>query len=258
MRHSRSFNEIRPGSVLRPMLLACLVVATACKPASSTPSPESREQTPRSKADASEASKSALDPTSVPTQAEAFAAGDFSTCLVCHGAYANGNPSVGGPALTGLPAWYLRDQLKAFRNGWRGAHPKDQAGHVMHSVARLMDDKAIDGAVKYVSAIEIKPPSWRAPSTSGSVGSVETGRALYAERCASCHGEKAEGNEALRAPPLASMDAWYLDEQMTKYAAHTRGYHADDKYGIQMVAFAKALPASAVADVAAFLANVAE
>ena len=44
-----------------------------------------------------------------------------ATCVACHGGGAEGNEGLQAPSLKGVSDWYLLGQLKAFRNGWRGA-----------------------------------------------------------------------------------------------------------------------------------------
>ena len=63
---------------------------------------------------------------------------------------------------------------------------------------------------------------------------------MYAA-CAACHGDAAQGNEALGAPALAGQNDWYLVTQLKNFKAGYRGSHADDKFGAQMVPMAGAL-----------------
>ena len=43
-----------------------------------------------------------------------------NVCASCHGAKGEGNPAFQAPAIAGLPDWYVRGQLEAFRAGRRG------------------------------------------------------------------------------------------------------------------------------------------
>jgi cytochrome c553 len=73
---------------------------------------------------------------------------DLSYCTVCHGAHGNGNPAIRAPKIAGMEPWYLRRQLEAFRDGARGTHPDDSAGHEMQPVGvRLRDDTGIEAAI---------------------------------------------------------------------------------------------------------------
>ena len=75
--------------------------------------------------------------------------------------------------------------------------------------------------------------------TSGASGDSADGKALFAA-CVACHGEGAEGNQAMNAPNLLMQDAWYLKAQMMKFRNGQRGNNRD-VYGMQMAAIAKTL-----------------
>ena len=45
---------------------------------------------------------------------------------------------------------------------------------------------------------------------------------------------KGEGNEAVKAPPLAGMDDWYIAAQITKYKEGVRGSAQGDAFGTVM------------------------
>jgi cytochrome c oxidase subunit 2 len=51
--------------------------------------------------------------------------------------------------------WYLVTQLKNFKQGIRGAHPKDMYGQQMTLMANvLVDDRAINDLVAYVNTLQ--------------------------------------------------------------------------------------------------------
>ena len=55
------------------------------------------------------------------------------------------------PRLKGMSDWYLVTQLKNFKQGIRGAHPKDLYGPQMAAMAAILaDDKATDDLVAYI------------------------------------------------------------------------------------------------------------
>jgi cytochrome c553 len=182
------------------------------------------------------------------TNAGAADSSDLSYCTVCHGAHGNGNPAIRAPKISEMEPWYLRRQLEAFRDGVRGTHPDDAAGHEMQPVGiRLRDEAAIDAAITYVSSFKPKAP----PVTVA--GNATRGGTLYVA-CASCHGSNGEGNQTLGAPALADRTDWYLVRQLKNYKAGLRGTdHRDDK-GAQMRALAATLPdAQAIDDVVAYI-----
>jgi cytochrome c553 len=52
--------------------------------------------------------------------------------------------------------------------------------------------------------------------------------------CASCHGDAAQGNQALGAPAIAGLPAWYVQGQLVKFSTGLRGKHFDDVEGMRM------------------------
>lgn len=223
-------------------------------------------------------------------QAKAFSQHDFSSCLVCHGAYAQGNPAVHAPGLRYLPPWYIQYQLESYQKGWRGTHPDDVSGSVMGAVAKLLTPSLTQAAVeagkawaKEFAASEVKEASKsgrdRSTSASGyarssdlaltrttSVGAPEglvatsstsdvsltRGATLYAERCQSCHGVQ-KGRPEMRAPSLVWLDTWYLEAQLEGYKLGLRGYDPNDIYGQQMRGIAQALDTSMIRSLTLFL-----
>jgi cytochrome c553 len=179
--------------------------------------------------------------TALLTNASAAEKTDLSYCTVCHGAHGNGNPAIRAPKISGMEAWYLRRQLESFRDGTRGTHPDDTAGHEMQPVGvRLRDKAGIDEAIAYVSSFEPKTP----PITIE--GDVTRGRSLYVT-CESCHGAKGQGNQAMGAPALAARTDWYLVTQLQNYKAGVRD-------NAQMRAIASTLPdQQAIDDVVAYI-----
>jgi len=69
-------------------------------------------------------------------------------------------------------------------------------------------------------------------SASAFAGNV--GVRLYNDACAACHGNRGEGNQALRAPALAGLDEAYLRRQLQHFRDGVRGVHPDDKDGAVM------------------------
>ena len=47
-----------------------------------------------------------------------------ASCALCHGPAAQGLKIQGGPPLTGMPAWLIRRQIRAIREGSRGGGPR--------------------------------------------------------------------------------------------------------------------------------------
>jgi cytochrome c553 len=173
---------------------------------------------------------------------------DLSYCTVCHGAHGNGNPAIRAPKISAMEPWYIRRQLEAFRDGVRGTHPDDAAGHEMQPVGvRLRDGAAMNAAIEYVSTFKPKAP----PITV--TGDASRGRELYVT-CASCHGSNGEGNQTVGAPALADRTDWYLVTQLRNYKAGLRGSDQRDTNGAQMRALAQTLPdTQAIDDVVTYI-----
>lgn len=52
--------------------------------------------------------------------------------------------------------------------------------------------------------------------------------------CGFCHGMQGQGGPALDAPPLAGMEAWYVERQLRAFKSRMRGMHPEDVPGLQM------------------------
>ena len=115
---------------------------------------------------------------------------DDRYCTTCHGADGRGNEGVQAPRLAGMEDWYLVRQLENFRAGVRGTHPRDIEGIAMQPMAVKLTDDSIADIVGWVG-------SWPyVPAEVTVEGDTARGQQLFAA-CAACHGNQAEGNEAL-------------------------------------------------------------
>jgi cytochrome c553 len=156
-------------------------------------------------------------------------------CMTCHGGYGQGSAVVGGPKLAGMEPWYLKRQLLGFRSGFRGIEKGYIPAFEMRATAAALTDAEIDQVVADISR-------WQDVAVTPTLeGDVAAGKRLYAS-CTACHGERAEGNEALGAPALAGRNDWYLLQQLERFSMGQRGTHADDSAGQQMRAVIATLP----------------
>jgi len=161
----------------------------------------------------------------------------YTVCAACHGAQAEGNPSLNAPKLSGQAGWYLKRQLQQFKNGARGAHEKDVFGKMMAPMAAtLTDDAAINNVVAHIRTL----PDTPAPATVK--GNAKNGHETYIT-CAACHGASGAGVHATNAPRLKGMSDWYMVTQLNNFKHGIRGTDRKDIYGPQM------------ANIAAMLAN---
>jgi len=171
-------------------------------------------------------------------------------CITCHGVEGRGNPRVDAPRIAGMEAWYLRRQLQAFRNGWRGTHDDDLVGWEMQAMVRELTAADISAAAAWFTGLDAPRPE---PLVHGD---ADRGRSLYAP-CAACHGPDARGDEELGAPALAGQSDWYLVRQLENFRAGRRGYHADDAAGRQMAASVGDLgDERAIRDVVAYITSL--
>jgi len=159
----------------------------------------------------------------------------YAVCAACHGSQAEGNPALHAPKLSGQGDWYLKRQLKYFKNGARGTHEKDVFGKMMAPMAATLgDDAAIDNVVAYISTLPDNP----APRT---VTKTTTNAQKLYVTCGACHGADGRGMQATNAPRLAGISDWYLVTQLKNFKQGIRGAHPKDMYGPQMASMAAIL-----------------
>lgn len=171
-------------------------------------------------------------------------------CGVCHGPSGQGNPSIAAPAIAGLPEWYVLHQLTKYREGARGAHADDVEGLRMRPMARTLEERDVGPVAAYVA---ILPPV--APDRTLQ-GNAEAGKALYAT-CQACHGADGKGVEAMKAPPIAQLDDWYIATSLRKFKSGVRGTNPKDVTGAQMRPMALSLKDdAAIEDVIAHIATL--
>ena len=79
----------------------------------------------------------------------------LTICATCHGQDAKGQKVMNAPNLTLLQDWYLERQLKHFKEGIRGADPKDIYGQQMRPMAMtLPDDQTIKDVVAFIDSLK--------------------------------------------------------------------------------------------------------
>ena len=87
-------------------------------------------------------------------------------------------------------------------------------------------------------------------------GDPERGKTLYAT-CGACHGQNAEGMQALNAPALAGQEEWYVIRQLQNFKSGVRGTDPRDTFSMQMAPMAMTLPDDqAIEDVAAYISSL--
>jgi cytochrome c oxidase subunit 2 len=91
----------------------------------------------------------------------ALAAGDiekgkalFATCGACHGPNGEGQEALNAPRLAGQEEWYIVRQLQNFKNGIRGANPKDTYGMQMAPMSQtLPTDQDMANVAAYIKSL---------------------------------------------------------------------------------------------------------
>ena len=153
----------------------------------------------------------------------------YALCQQCHGQAGGGNPMALAPAIAGLPVYYVENQLKGFKAGYRGQQFHDIGGMRMRPMARwLKTDEDVKAAAAYVASLPVVKPS---PTLTG--GDPTKGQALYAV-CAACHGPDGAGNQLLNSPALNHASDWYLLTQLKNFKAGIRGTNPEDTIGKTM------------------------
>jgi cytochrome c oxidase subunit 2 len=193
-------------------------------------------------------------------------------CGFCHGASLQGNDRRDGPAIAGLPAWYLERQMHNFKDGIRGYLPEDAPGQVMHfTKGMLRNDFTIASLAEYISGMEpgipmaangigARPYLWESPYAEldpSLTGDAAAGQQTYSTVCVACHGADGIGIEALGAADLRYLSDVYLARQLMYFRDGIRGAHPEDTKGAQMALMAKILTTDqAIADVVAYISEL--
>lgn len=142
-------------------------------------------------------------------------------CQACHGAGGAGRP--GFPALAG-DAWIWGGSLEAIQQtitaGIRSAHPDARTSQMpRYGADAILKETEIDEVTDFVMTL-YKPG---APAGAGAA----KGAVIFAENCAACHGDKAEGKRDVGAPALRSSVHLYGDTR-----AAVRAQISNPKQGV--------------------------
>ncbi|MBB1250848.1 cytochrome-c oxidase, cbb3-type subunit III [Rhizobium sp. G21] len=120
-------------------------------------------------------------------------------CAPCHGSGAQGGP--GFPNLNDndwLWGGKIDDIYATIQHGIRSDDPDSRTSE-MPAFAEMLQPEEIKQVAAYVVSLT---------GTPADAGMVEPGKQLFADNCASCHGDNAQGNREFGAPNLA--DAIWL------------------------------------------------
>jgi cytochrome c553 len=79
----------------------------------------------------------------------------YVTCAACHGPDGAGMQALNAPAIRQMDDWYMLTQLYNFKNGLRGADPRDITGAQMAPMAQaLAGEQAMKDVVAYIKTFE--------------------------------------------------------------------------------------------------------
>ena len=196
----------------------------------------------------------------------------FVVCGFCHGVNGQGNRRRDGPAIAGMPAWYLEKQLRHYIDGIRGTHPEDIPGRIMYfSTGMLRNDFTLSSVAEYIEGLEpgipltadgrrVRSYAWDstfARIEPGITANLESGQQTYQSVCLACHGSDGVGNEALGTANLVYFSERYLARQLKYFRDGVRGADPRDIRGGQMAAISKLLTTDQViADVSAYITSL--
>lgn len=165
------------------------------------------------------ASALALWAGSVPAGDTAAGAALFAKeCVGCHGPSAIGGKGGEYPRLAGLPAGYLAQQLRDFRDRKRQNKPMLPIFKAGRLSAELIADLAA-----YLSALPVPAPA-QVGVPEMAEGNLGLGEELYLRDCALCHGRAGEGRPETDNPPLRAQWPAYLRRQVADFRGERRGH----------------------------------
>ncbi|MBF0250083.1 MAG: c-type cytochrome [Alphaproteobacteria bacterium] len=158
----------------------------------------------------------------------------FIVCAPCHGDAGQGGGGGLYPRIAGMSMEYLVQQLRDFKSRARVNIPM-----YPYTTEREMSDQDIIDVALYVNAIVLQtylPPLEEGERMDGLArlnmakkvlqipraesGDMERGRGLYADGCASCHGDQGEGRP--HDPLLSGQHLKYLKTQFDLMKAGAR------------------------------------
>ena len=139
-------------------------------------------------------------------------------CAGCHGADGIGGKEGEYPRLAGLPAGYLVQQIKDFRDQKRANKPMLP----IFKAGRLSTDQIADLAA-HLSALPVPEPA-QVGVPLAIEGDLALGEELYVRDCALCHGQAGEGKPGTDNPPLRAQWPAYLKRQLADLRGERRGH----------------------------------
>lgn len=137
----------------------------------------------------------------------------FIVCQGCHRRGATGSLSGAYPRLAGQHATVLIEQIADIRSGKR-VNPRMEPFADEH----VLTTQEIADIAAYLQALPIPANMGKGPGNA-----LNRGGELYAKDCASCHGNKGEGNAQKFFPLVAGQHFIYLQREVHFIKDGTRG-----------------------------------
>lgn len=133
-------------------------------------------------------------------------------CAACHGAKANGGP--GFPSLVD-EAWLWGGDaetiMETLRVGINAPHPETRYAQMLaFGENGILDRNEIRTVIDYVQSLS-------GLETKAGEDRLAEGATLFAENCASCHGENAQGMQDIGAPNLTDLGWIYGGDDQTMF-----------------------------------------
>lgn len=144
----------------------------------------------------------------------------FGVCARCHLPEAWGNADGTYPQLAGQHVNVLMKQLLDIRNGTR--HSSLMYPFVQSRTVGGYQE--LSNVVAYISTLPMNPAHAKGPWQHGSK-QYKQGQKIYKQYCASCHGNKGEGNNQLTYPKLQGQHFQYMSRQMSAIKSGMRVVH---------------------------------
>ena len=128
----------------------------------------------------------------------------YRECAACHEPEGWGLTTGIVPQIAGQHRTVVIKQLADFRAGNRDSILMAPYA----TVESIGGAQSVADVAEYISTLEISVENGKGPGTN-----LETGAKLYADNCAKCHGDNAEGSNEDAAPRLAAQHFNYLERQ---------------------------------------------
>ncbi len=146
-------------------------------------------------------------------------------CAGCHGEYGEGGKGGEYPRLAGLPAEYIAQQLKLFKEEKRKnmpmrpyANERELPVEDVPSIAAFLSQiqlttkmPAFDAGISAYEKLLIAKKVFNIPRAEGDVA---RGKKIYKDECKSCHGRKGKGKKKSSTPQLTGQYTRYMLRQM--------------------------------------------